>query len=175
VEKIEPSQIDEFDTLASKKFRRSKVRAAFVVGLTTNFGNAHRVLVVVPHSYPLKAPAVYALTQIRGQYNIAHIYGDDGRCCLFEKYGRDWDRNCDLVTIVSWAAMWLFCQEFFQRYGRWPAPESHKSVPRRRSKPWDARRRRELQPQFLFQDVCVLHIRQQPERVALLVITRRPA
>jgi ubiquitin-protein ligase len=140
---IETNDIEHLHTLTFRKFRHSQVRAAFEVGLTTNYGNRHKVLVVVPQSYPLKAPAVYVLTDIPGQYVTAHIYRDDGRCCLFEKYGRDWNpQECDLVTIVSWAAMWLFCQEFFQRMGRWPAPESHKTTPRRRSKPSDARRRR---------------------------------
>jgi len=98
--------------------------------------------VVVPRSYPLRAPAVYALTPIPGTYNVAHIYTNDGSCCLFEKYGRDWNPDeCDLVTIVSWAAIWLFCQEFFQKRGYWPSSESHKAVRRPRSRP-SARRRR---------------------------------
>jgi hypothetical protein len=143
VERIETNNIADLDTLAFRKFRHAKPRAAFVVRLTTNFGNHHKVLIVVSHSYPLKAPAVYVLTKITGQYKIAHIYGDDGRCCLFEKYGRDWNPNeCDLVTIISWAAMWLFCQEFFQRNGCWPAPESHKTIRRARSTPWDASKRK---------------------------------
>ena len=143
VKRIETSEIAHLDSLAFRKFRHAKVRAAFEVKLTTNYDNWHRVLVVVPQSYPLRAPAVYVLTHIPGQYVIAHIYGEDGRCCLFEKYGRDWNpKECDLVTIVSWAAMWLFCQEYFQRNGRWPAPESHRAKLRRRSRPSDARRRR---------------------------------
>ena len=128
--------------LAYRRGKAARIRASLVVELTTNYGNKHEVLIVVPSSYPIRAPSVYVLTHIKGQYDIAHIYSNDGSCCLFEKYGRDWDSNeCDLVTIVSWAAMWLFCQEFFQRNSYWPARESHKTVPRRRSHP-TARRRR---------------------------------
>ena len=133
----------ELEPTLSRKFAIRQIRAAFVIGLTTNEGNAYDVLMVVPRSYPESAPAIYVLTHIKGQYRVAHIYGDDGRCCLFERIGRDWDpKECNLVTAIGWAAMWLFCQEYFQKYGRWPAPESHKSKPIRRTEPYDARRRR---------------------------------
>jgi competence protein ComEC len=142
VQPVEPAEITKLDHLAARKFSGADPRAAFTASLTTNYGNKHKVLIVVPKSYPAVAPAVYVLNHIRGQYAPAHIYSDDQRCCLFEKYGRDWNpKECDLVTILSWAATWLFCQEFFQKTGSWPAPESHKTRARRRSKPWDARRR----------------------------------
>jgi hypothetical protein len=142
VKKIETGDIADLDSGAFAKFR-GQARAAFEIELTTNYGTKYKVLVVVPKSYPMQAPAVYVMTHISGPNIIAHIYTDDGRCCLFEKYGRDWNPiECDLVTIVSWAAMWLFCQEYFQRNGRWPAPESHRTSLRPRSRPWDRRRRR---------------------------------
>ncbi len=125
------------------KFGQNRIRATFTVDLTTNFGNIHQILMVVPRSYPLHPPVLYLLTKIPGRYNIEHIYADDGRLCVFEKFERDWDpKECDLVTAICWGAIWLFCQEFFQRYQRWPAPQSHKAKPRPRSRPWDARRRK---------------------------------
>ena len=143
IHRIEPTEAVELDTLVAGKFRPEQIRAAFTVHLSTNFGNSHRMLMVVPRSYPHRPPVLYLLTHLPGPYKIAHIYGDDGRCCLFERIGRDWDpKECNLITAVGWGAMWLFCQEFFQRKGYWPAPESHKAKPVRRTQPWDARRRR---------------------------------
>lgn len=125
------------------KFRPNQIRAAFTVSLATNFGSIHELLIVAPRWYPIRPPALYLLTRIRGPYSIEHIYLDDGRLCVFEKLERDWNpEGCDLVTAVEWGAIWLFCQEFFQKYGRWPARQSHRPRPRPRGHPWDARKRK---------------------------------
>jgi hypothetical protein len=126
-----------------RKFTVSSIRGAFLIWLTTNYGNTHEVLMIVPRSYPIRPPIFYTLSHIKGQYKLAHIYYDDERLCLYEKLGRDWDsKECDLITAIGWAAMWLFCQEFFQKHGYWPAPQSHKPKLIRQTEPYDARRRR---------------------------------
>lgn len=143
IHRIEPSRAVQLNTLVARKFRPEQIRTAFIVRLRTDFGNTHEMLMVVPRSYPIRPPVLYLLTHIPGPYRMAHIYADDGRCCLFEKIGRDWDpKECNLITAVGWGAMWLFCQEFFQRKGYWPAPESHKTKPMRRTQPWDAKKRK---------------------------------
>jgi hypothetical protein len=143
VHRIEPDEALKLEVLAARTFRSEQIRAAFTVGLTTNLGHKYKILMLVPRAYPFRAPVLYTLTHIPGPLKIAHIYGDDGRLCVFEKIGRDWDpKECNLVTAIGWAAMWLFCQEYFQRRSRWPAPESHKTKPVPRSRPWDARKRR---------------------------------
>jgi hypothetical protein len=142
VREMSCEEIPRLHSLAGKYFRTKAPRAAFVVSLESNYGNRHEFLIVVPRWYPTVAPAAYSLSHIPGQYNIAHIYAQDGRCCLFEKYGRDWNANeCDLVTFVGWTAMWLFCQEFYQRKGYWPARESHKTERRMRSKIYSRKKR----------------------------------
>ena len=141
--RIKPDEAFKLYPALHYKFCTNRIRAAFTIALTTNFANTHEILLLVPHSYPFRPPVLYLLTQVRGPYKIEHIYNFDGRLCVFEKLQRDWDpQECDLVTAIEWGAIWLFCQEFYQKYGRWPARQSHEARPRGRSHPWDARKRR---------------------------------
>lgn len=125
-----------------KAFGPSRVRAAFVVLIETIWGNQYRILFVVPRTYPGVPPAAYCLDRIKGQYMPQHRYANDGRICYNLTGTRDWDpRSCKLVTAVGWAGVWLFCQEYLQRFARWPAPIGKPEPVLRRTHPWSPRRR----------------------------------
>ena len=46
VKRVDPAEIGHLDGLATRGFASSAPRAAFLVGLTTNFGNRHTALLL---------------------------------------------------------------------------------------------------------------------------------
>lgn len=124
-------------------FKESQIRTAFVVKLSTIWDGAYRVLFIVPTWYPITPPAAYCLDRIKGQYLVQHMYRKDWRICFHYSVARDWNpKECTLITAVGWAAIWLFCQEYLQKYGKWPAPVGmSERVLRRSPHPWPPRRR----------------------------------
>lgn len=95
----------------------------------TNYGTEHRILVKVPSDLPATEPRVYLLRQhvdrrvtgfgARGirttGRTIQHQWGDRSMCthALRDR----WDGR--LVTMLVYAADWLFRQEHFRRFGIW--------------------------------------------------------
>jgi hypothetical protein len=124
-------------------FTNPEIRAAFVVTLTTTWSGVYRVLFIVPRWYPKTPPAAYCLDTIKGQYLVQHLYRKDWRICFHYSLAGDWNpKECTLTTAVGWAAIWLFCQEYLQKYGKWPAPVGMREpVLRRSPRPWPRRRR----------------------------------
>ncbi|HMD97768.1 MAG TPA: hypothetical protein VKM93_10630 [Terriglobia bacterium] len=129
--------------LLRSALKESHIRAAFVVTLSTTWGRAYRVLFVVPSWYPRTPPAAYCLDTIKGEYYVQHIYRSDWRICFHYSVARDWNpKECTLITAVGWAAMWLFCQEYLQKYKKWPAPVGmDEPIVRRSRHSWPPRRR----------------------------------
>lgn len=125
-----------------RAFTVRRLRAAFVVLIEAVLGNRYKILFVVPGTYPRVPPAAYCLSRIKGQYIPQHRYSNDGRICYNLTRKRDWDpKCCRLVTAVGWAAVWLFCQEYLQRYSRRPAWVGKPEPVLRRTHPWSPRTR----------------------------------
>jgi|GEM_PF-785971 len=143
VERITTQTAFELHPLLRTAFKENQIRAAFVVELRTVWDRAYRVLFIVPSWYPKTPPAAYCLDNIKGQYQVQHIYRRDWRICFDYSLKRDWKpKECTLSTAVGWAAMWLFCQEYLEKYSKWPAPVGKDEPPRMRSPhPWPPRRR----------------------------------
>ena len=96
----------------------------------TNLGGRHRILVAVPADAPVTEARIYALA-----YPARHRHDGDGRyrpylpvrhrwrsgaLCTHAQHDR-WDGR--LVTLVIWAAEWLFRQDYYQRRGVWIGAE----------------------------------------------------
>lgn len=96
----------------------------------TNLGGRHRVLVAVPVGAPVTESKIYALG-----YPPRHMHDGTGRYRTFRPVRHRWGgrvlcthAQCDrwdgrLVTLVIWAAEWLFRQDFYQRHGVWVGAE----------------------------------------------------
>ena len=96
----------------------------------TNLGGRHRILIAVPVDAPVAEARVYALAyQARqrhegdGRYHpyrpVRHRW-PSGALCTHAQHDR-WDGR--LVTLVIWAAEWLFRQDYYQRHGVWIGAE----------------------------------------------------
>ena len=96
----------------------------------TNLGGRHRVLVVIPAGAPTAEARVYALGYQptvthdgAGRYHVArplrHVWRR-GSLCTHAQHDR-WDGR--IVTLMIWAAEWLFRQDYYQRHGVWVGAE----------------------------------------------------
>lgn len=106
------------------------LRAVLVGEQRTNLGGRHRVLVAVPAGAPTTESRVYALEYRprythdgTGRYRVArpvrHLWRR-GSLCTHAQHDR-WDGR--LITLMIWAAEWLFRQDHWQRHGVWVGAE----------------------------------------------------
>jgi hypothetical protein len=106
------------------------LKAVLVGEQRTNLGGRHRILVAVPAGAPVTESRIYALA-----YPARQRHEGDGRfrpyvpirhqwrsraLCTHAQHDR-WDGR--LVTLMIWAAEWLFRQDYYQRHGVWLGAE----------------------------------------------------
>jgi len=106
-----------------------RLYAVLVGTQRTNYGTSHEILVSIAVNMPAREPRVYLLRQhvdalpvarhgaVRFvvKRKIAHQWADGAMC---SRAMRDaWDGR--LVTMLVYAAGWLFRQEHYRRTGRW--------------------------------------------------------
>lgn len=96
----------------------------------TNIGRCHRVLVAIPAGAPVSESRIYAL-----RYPARNRHKGDGRFRPFVPVRHRWDSRAlctnarydrwdgRLVTLLNWAAEWLFRQDYYQRTGVWIGAE----------------------------------------------------
>jgi len=92
----------------------------------TAFGACHRILVTVPRDMPGTEPRIYRLDRKgsvpirpdgrRAAQRLRRHEWIDGAMCTHARRDR-WDGM--LVTLLIYAADWLFRQEYWQRTGKW--------------------------------------------------------
>ncbi len=111
-------------------FAPEAFHAVLVGEQRTNLGGRHPVLVAVPVGAPVTEAKIYALNYApkhahdgTGRYRavrpVKHRWGERA-LCTHAQYDR-W--NGRLVTLVIWAAEWLFRQDYYQRHGVWIGAE----------------------------------------------------
>lgn len=106
------------------------LHAVLVGEQRTNLGRRHRVLVAVPAGAPIAESKVYAL-----DYRPLHTHDGTGRYRPARPVPHLWKRGslcthaqCDrwdgrIVTLMIWAAEWLFRQDYYQHRGVWLGAE----------------------------------------------------
>lgn len=125
------------------------LHAVLVGEQRTNLGGRHRIVVAVPAGAPISESYVYAPDYVprhahdgRGRYrpvrNIRHCWRT-GALCTHAQIDR-WDGR--LVTLVIWAAEWLFRQDYHQRTGVWLGAEVTERGRRRVARVHGGRKRR---------------------------------
>jgi hypothetical protein len=126
----------------------SSLHAVLVGEQRTNLGGRHPILIAVPADAPVGEARIYALA-----YPLRHRHEGDGKfrpylpirhrwrggaLCTHAQHDR-WDGR--LITLVIWAAEWLFRQDYYQRHGVWIGGEIVRGG-RRRMNALHGRRRR---------------------------------
>lgn len=106
------------------------LHAVLVGEQRTNLGRWHQILIAVPAGAPIAEAKVYALA-----YHSKHVHDGTGRYRPSRAVRHRWGgrslcthAQCDrwdgrMVTLVIWAAEWLFRQDYYQRHGVWIGAE----------------------------------------------------
>ncbi len=117
------------------QFRRieTKFGIAGIEGkMTNNFHNTKLIRMVLPHGFPKRMPRLYCLDYKGVRAKPIHLYAD-GSLCLFWNEETEWSLRITASQLIAWAAIWLFCQDYYQWKKQWPAPESpHRRKGRKR-------------------------------------------